>query len=487
MSYRERKTAMKKRRTIEKRHRNITRREFIGSTSAAAAAFTIISGCSMGRLTRPTPSNKVNVAFIGTGGQGCGNIKGTLGNLDVQVIAVCDVNEESDYSRFYYDDPTAGMKPALNIVETYYAEQTKSGLYKGCTGYVDFHEMLENEKDIDAVVVSTPDHVHAVACMAAIKKGKHVFCEKPLTHSVYETRMVTEAARKAGVATQMGNHGNSEEGIRLTVEWIRAGAIGPVREVHAWTSAGGAEWTDLSERPQDTPPVPETLDWDRWLGPALYRPYHSAYAPYNWRGWWDFGTGGIGDMACHNFDPAFWALDLGHPETVEASSSKLNPESYPTACLYRYKFPARNGQGPVYVTWYDGGLMPPRPDELEPERKMGNNGILFVGSKGKILAPGWGGTPRIIPETKMQAYQRPPKTIPRTKGHHRSWLDACKGGKPASSNFDYAGPLTEAVLLGNVALRTGKKLYWDGPSMKATNALDADQFIKPQFRPGWTL
>ena len=472
---------------IKRRGRKITRREFIGSSAAAAAVFTIGSGCSMGRLIRPTPSNKINVAFIGTGGQGCGNIKDILRHQDVQVIAVCDVNEESDYTRFYYDDPTAGLKPALKIVEAYYAEGTKSGTYKGCTGYVDFREMLEKEKGIDAVVVSTPDHVHAVACMAAIKKGKHVFCEKPLTHSVYETRMVTEAARKAGVATQMGNHGNSEEGIRLTVEWIRDGAIGPVREVHAWTSSGGAEWTDLSDRPRETPPVPETLDWDRWLGPALYRPYHPAYAPYNWRGWWDFGTGAIGDMACHNIDPAFWALNLSSPTSVEASCSRLNDETVPTAALYHYEFPARGDMPPLFLKWYDGGLQPARPKELEEGRRMGEDGIDFVGEDGVIICGGWSGSPRIIPESKMKAYKRPPETIPRTKGHKRSWIDACKGGDAGSANFDYSGPLTELVLLGNVALRTGKKIYWDGANMKATNAPEADKFIKPVFREGWSL
>ncbi|MBN2374816.1 MAG: Gfo/Idh/MocA family oxidoreductase [Sedimentisphaerales bacterium] len=463
-----------------------SRRQFIRGTTAAAAAFTIVPRHVLGGTDQTPPSEKINIAVIGTGGQGITNIKALLGEPDTHIVAICDVNEQSDYSAFYYGG-TAGWKSALEVMEKDYLQKNPNGTYPGCPHYEDFREMFNDRDDIDAVLIATPDHVHSVATMAAIKNRKHIYCEKPLTHSIYETRMVTEAAKKSGLATQMGNQGHSGQGIRLTVEWIRDGAIGEVNEVHVWSTVSGRDWTKFLSRPEDTPPVPRGLNWDLWLGPAQPRTYHPAYAPYNWRGWWDFGTGAIGDMACHNFDPAFWALDLGHPETVEASSSKLNPESVPTACLYRYKFPAKNGRGPVYVTWYDGGLMPPRPEELEPERKMGDNGILFVGSKGKILAPGWGGTPRIIPETKMQAYQRPPKTIPRTKGHHRSWLDACKGGIPASSNFDYAGPLTETVLLGNVALRTGKKLYWDGPSMKATNAPEADQFIKPQFRPGWTL
>jgi len=472
---------------VERQGRKITRREFVGSSAAAAAAFTIVSGCVLGGKVRPAPSGKINVAYIGVGGQGTGNLRELLGYPDVQVVALCDVNQESDYTPFYYDWPTAGLRPALKLVAEGYADRKKSGAYKGCADYVDFHEMLENEKGIDAVVVSTPDHVHAVACMAAIERGKHVYCEKPLTHSVYETRMVTEAARKAGVMTQMGNHGHSGEGIRLAVEWIRDGAIGPVREVHAWTSSGGLEWVDIDGRPKETPPVPRGLDWDRWIGPAPYRPYHPAYHPYNWRGWWDFGTGGIGDMACHNVDPAFWALNLGYPTTVEASSSRLNDETVPAGAVYRYEFPARGDMPACTLTWYDGGLMPPRPPELEKGRRMGGDGIYFVGDDGVIMLGGWSENPRIIPEPKMRAYDRPPKTIPRVPGHRRDWVDACKGNGPASSNFDYAGPLTELVLLGNVALRTRKKIYWDGPNMKATNAPAADKYIKPTFREGWSL
>jgi len=470
----------------KKQGRKMTRRTFVGGSAAAAAAFTILPGCVRGGRGRPAPSDKLNVAFIGTGGQGTGNIRSVLEHQDVQVIALCDVNQWSDYGRFYYGG-VAGLKPALEIVEKHYADQRKSGTYKGCASYVDFHRMLEREKGIDAVVVSTPDHVHAVACMAAIKRGKHVYCEKPLTHSVYETRVVTEAARKAGVATQMGNHGHSGDAIRLTVEWLRDGAIGPVREIHAWTNAGGSEWTDMDRRPKESPPVPKGLDWDRWIGPALYRPYHPAYAPYNWRGWWDFGTGGIGDMACHNVDPAFWALDLRYPTSVEASSSRLNRQTVPAGAVYHYEYPARGDMPACTLRWYDGGLMPPRPEGLEEYREMGENGIYFVGDEGVIKCGGWGGSPRIIPESKMKEYKLPPKTIDRVPGHHRDWINACKGGKPASSNFDYAGPLTEMVLLGNVALRTGKKIYWDGPNMKATNAPQADKYIKPAYREGWSL
>lgn len=233
--------------------------------------------------------------------------------------------------------------------------------------------------------------------------------------------------------------------------------------------------------------MPPTLDWDLWLGPAPYRPYHPAYDPYDWRGWWDFGTGAVGDMACHNLDPAFWALNLGHAASVEAGSTVLDPEATPAGSIIYYEFPARGEMPPVKLTWYDGGLKPARPEELEPKRHMGKNGLLFVGDKGKLMCGGWSRNPRLIPESAMKAYKRPPETIPRLKGHHEDWVQACKGGTPASSNFDYAGTLTEAVLLGNVAIRTGAKLTWDGPNMTVTNHPDANAYINPPYREGWTL
>jgi len=466
----------------------ISRREFIGSVAAATASFTVIPRHVLGRSGYTSPSEKLNVAIIGTGGQGTQNIKALFGHADVQIVAICDVNEQSDYSRFYYGG-VAGRKPARQLIEKHYADQKSIRAYKGCAGYIDFRRMFEEEKSIDAVLVATPDHVHAIATMAAIKNGKHVYCEKPLTHSIHEARKITEAARQAKVATQMGNQGHSGEGIRLTVEWIRDGAIGDVREVHSWSHTGGGWAENRTARPGETPPVPSGLDWDLWLGPAARRPYHPAYTPYNWRGWWDFGTGAIGDMACHNMDPAFWALELGHPVSVEASSSGINPETTPNTSTIHYQFGARKNMPPVKMTWYGGGLMPPRPKELEPGRELtgGGNGILFVGDKGKIMCPGWGGSPRIIPETKMKAYKLPPKTLTRSRGHHRDWIDACKGAKPASSNFDYAGPMTEVVLLGNVALRTGKKLDWDGHNIRAKNAPEADRYIRPDYHNNWTL
>jgi len=452
---------------VSDRKRKLNRREFMGSSAAAA------------------PSQRVNLACIGVGDQGRGDM-GALMDVDgVQVVAVCDIAKAVDYGSMGHG--IAGLDAALRRVEQHNADRTNSSSYKGCTGYQDFREMLDKEGDkIDAVMVATPDHTHAVACMAAINKGKHVFCEKPLTHSIYETRLVTEAANKAGVITQMGNQGHSGEGIRLAVEWIWDGAIGNVREVHGGNGSGAKSWLTYRTRPKETPPVPEGWNWDLWIGPAPYRPYHPAYAPYNWRGWWDFGNGCIADMACHNLDPAFWALNLGPPTSVEATSSGITDETVADGAIYTYEFPARGGRQALTMKWYSGTERVPKPPGLEEGRRFGG-GIHFVGDKGVLMMDGWAESPRLVPESKMKAYKRPPEIFPRLDGHHKGWIDAIKSGKQVHGGFDYSGPMTETILLGAVALRTGKKLYWDSENMKATNAPEADKYINPAFREGWSL
>ena len=464
---------------------NLSRRHFLGQASAAAISATLVPRHVLGGAGYTPPSETLNVAIIGSGGQGLHNMRALLQEADVQIVAIADVMAEADYSEFYYRG-TAGRIPAIKMVEKKNAERQPTGSSKKCRGYVDFREMLEKEKSIDAVLIATPDHMHAVASLAAIARGKHVYCEKPLARTVAETRRVTEAARKAKVATQMGNHGHSGSGIRMTVEWIRDGVIGDVREVHAWSS--GVPNSGFRDRPKDTPPVPTALDWDLWLGPAAHRPYHPTYAPYRWRQWWDFGTGTMGDMACHNIDPAFWALGLGHPESVEARCAGLNNETVPYAGTVYYQFPARGAKPPVKLVWYSG-LKPPRPEELVEGRDLigGGNGILFVGDKGKLMCPGWAGGPRLVPLEKTREYTKPAASIPRSKGHHRDWVDACKGGDPASSNFDYSGHLSEVVVLGNAAMRVQKKILWDGPNLKALNCPELDAFIHPDYHNGWTL
>ena len=345
--------------------------------------------------------------------------------------------------------------------------------------FADFRKLLER-KDIDAVTVSTPDHTHAVASMGAMKLGKHVYCQKPLAHSIYEVRQMIETARSQKVATQMGNQGHSEPGSRRMVEWIQAGGLGPVREVHVWSDR--PIWPQGMNRPKGSKTIPSTLDWDLWLGPAPKRPYHDGYHPFKWRGFWDFGTGALGDMACHNTDIAYWALELADPIAVEATSSGVNPDTAPKWSRIQYDFPARGALPPVTLTWYDGGQKPP--SELAPGVKLGTNGSIFVGDQATLHVPHFWGEGKIV---KGEAAKRPAKTIPDSPGHYQEWINACKGGPPALSNFDNAGPLTAMVLLGNIALRTGKRCPWDATTMSVPGVPEADDLIRNEYRQGWTL
>ena len=444
--------------TTKQKDRNISRRDFMGA-AAAAAAFTIVPRHVLGGAGNTAPSDKLNIAGIGVAGRGAGDI-GEVSSENI--VALCDVD----------------FRHAAGTFKKY----PKARQYR------DFRRMLDKEnKNIDAVVVATPDHTHAVASMMAIKMGKHVYCEKPLAHDIYEVRKLTEAAREAKVATQLGNQGQASEATRLVCEYIWDGAIGPVREVHSWCnrpiSPRGLD------RPKDTPAVPEGLSWDLWLGTAQERPYHPCYLPFSWRGWWDFGTGVLGDIGCHQFVSIFRALKLGYPTSVEASTSGVNSETAPLASVVRYEFPSRGDMPPVKLTWYDGGLMPPRPAELEDGRRFGGaDDNLYVGDKGKMLGH------RLIPEAKLKEYKQPPKTLPRSPGHHKEWIRACKGGPPAGSNFEASGPMAEVVLLGNIAVRMGQqlyeqglKLYYDGPNMRITNMPEANNYIRREYRKGWTL
>jgi len=341
-------------------------------------------------------------------------------------------------------------------------------------------------------VIGTPDHTHSVIAMWAIKKNKHVYCEKPLAHSIHEVRSLVEAARQHKVTTQLGNQGHSFDSIRAFREWIEDGAIGAVREVHAMCRSSYGHPNELG-RLKETPPVPPTLDWDLWLGPAQYRAYHPMYVPGNWRGWSAFGTGIVGDWTCHVVDPVFWALDLGAPTHIEALLTEnydpaIHAETFPTGSIIRYDFPAKGSRAPVTLTWYDGNQRPPTPEELG-KGKLPDTGALVVGDKGKIIygSHGAGGV-QIIPASKMEGYQQQPKRLARSPGHHKEWIDACKSGQPAGSNFNYGGPLTELALLGIIAMRCkGRKLEWDSANMKFVNCPEANPLLTPSFRAGWTL
>jgi predicted dehydrogenase len=410
------------------------------------------------------PSEKLNIACIGVGGRGGANLGGVGGE---NIVALCDVDARRVGKAFER--------------------------YPKAKRYRDFRKMFDDmDAKIDAVVVSTPDHTHAVAGMAAIKRGKHLFCEKPLAHSIYEIRELMKATREHNVVTQLGNQGHSSDHIRMFCEWIWDGAIGEVREIHA---ACGAVHCRINELPKvrEKHDIPQELDWDLWLGPAQYRPYNPMYLPGRWRAWMPFGSGTIGDWVCHVVDPSFWALDLGSPTTVLAKAKGYDPkkhaDTFPMGTIVEFEFPARGKRGPVKLIWFDGTQKLPRPDDLEDGRKVPGTGAIIIGTKGKIMhgSHGAGGV-RIIPESKMKAYKRPDRTLPRTRGHHRDWLRAIKHGGKAGSNFDYGGPLTEIARLGIIATQMlGQKLLWDGENMRFTNCDEANQYINPPYRKGWTL
>lgn len=441
----------------------------MGSAAATAASFQFLTTPVFGQNA---PSNKLNLAGIGIGGMGKANLNNCSGE---NIVALCDVDPS-------FSAPVREKYPTARF-------------------YGDYQEMLDSEKDLDGVVIATPDHTHAVITQAALDKGLHVYTQKPLTHSVHEARVLMKAAANApGIQTQMGNQGRSSETIRLLKEWLDAGAIGNVTEVYAWTDrpVGGQPWSTfpITGRPSDTPPVPEHLDWDRWLGPAPYRPYHPIYHPLSWRGFYDFGTGPLGDMGCHILDPSFYALELGAPTTVEATSTHWEEdvlgETYPRATQVRYRFPARNGKPPVTINWSDGRLMPFRPKGVSNDVNLPNSGALLIGDEGVLMhgSHGAGGL-KLLPEKRMSAFManRPAKTIPRVKGSHEDdWIRACKDGNPACSNFSYGGALTEMVLLGVLAIRVpNQRLEWDGPSMSFKDHAMANALINPPYREGWEL
>jgi predicted dehydrogenase len=397
-----------------------------------------------------SPNEKLNLAFVGCAGRGTAN----LGALKSEnIVALCDADQQRAGPIF---------------------EQ-----YPHAKRFSDFRRMLDQvPQEIDAVVLSAPNHIHAPASVMAMRLGKHVYCEKPLSHSVYEARVAAQVAAEKQVATQMGTQIHAEQNYRRVIELLQAGAIGPVHEVDVWTTAaeGGGD------RPSDSPPVPPTLDWDVWLGPAPYRPYNPCYLPRQWHFWWDFGGGVLGNVGCHYMDLAFWALQLRHPTAVEAEGPPVHPETTPRTMTIRYEYPARGSLPPLKLTWYQGRKSPRVETDKVPAWETG---FLFVGEKGLLLADY--GRRVLLPEDRFAGYQPPAPTIANSIGHWAEWIAACKTGSPTGCNFDYAGALTEAALLGNVAYRAGKKLEWDAAGLKATNCPEADQFIRREYRQGWTL
>jgi predicted dehydrogenase len=425
----------------------LSRRQFLQTSALATAGFVFAKGKGVARTYQA--NEKLNIGIIGVANQG----RFSLENVRSQnIVALCDIDDD-------YLTATAKEFPDAKI-------------------YNDFRKLLE-QKDIDAVTIATADHTHAPATMAALKTGRHVYCEKPLTHEVWEARKVAEEAKRRKRATQMGTQIHAGGNYRRVVEVIQSGAIGKIAEIHVWVGGGYSG----GDRPTETPECPPNLHWDLWLGPAPERPYHPAYVPFRWRGWWDFGGGTLADMACHHIDLSHWALGLRHPLTVEAEGPPVHPESCPTWLVVHYEYPARGEMPPVKLTWYNGDKRPHYFDDgvLPPW----GNGSLFVGEKGMLLAD----YDRyvLLPEKDFKDYTPPPKTIPDSIGHHNEWMQACKTGSPTLCNFDYAGALTETVLLGNVSYRTGKKIEWDTKHLRAKNCQEAEQFLRREYRRGWSL
>jgi predicted dehydrogenase len=443
----------------------LSRRSFL--TGAA-----VLAG-GLGVRARQPAADPLRIAIVGAGNRGAANLRDLNHTGAVTVVALCDCD-------------------ARQAVESF-------GRYPDAARYSDWRRLLDREKDLHAVVVSTPDHNHAVIAVAAMRLGRHVYCEKPLARSIHEARTMARVAAEQRVVTQMGTQGHAYEGTRRAVEILRAGVIGEVTAVHVWTDRPAGWWSQGITRPIETPPVPDGLDWDVWLGPAPARPYHGAYVPFTWRGFWDFGTGAIGDMGIHNLDTAYWGLDLGAPVSVTvrdcapAMSDPAMRETAPLWSIIEVRFPPRGDRPGVTMTWYDGGKLPPA-ELFHGERRIGNDGgSLVVGSKGTLFTRSWhGGLSEadmfvLLPRKEFVDFVPPAPTLPQTPSHHQEWVDSCRGHGTTQSPFSYAAGLTEALLVGNLALRTGRSIEWDSAAMRATNAPEADAFIRPEFRRGWSL
>lgn len=468
---------------------NPSRREFLKKAAIAAAAFSIVPRFVLGGRNFIAPSDTLYVASIGIGGKGEWDVKGIGGCPNAKIAALCDVDDRMTVK--------------------------SRGSFPSAPYYKDFRQLLDKEKGVDAVSISTPDHTHAVVAMAAIKSGKHVYVQKPLTHDIYEARMLAEAAKKYQVVTQMGNQFASADYVRITKEWVDAGLIGDVTRVYAWTNR--PVWPQGIPTPTGKFDIPKELDWDQWLGPTKFIDFNPAYLPFNWRGWWQFGTGALGDMGCHILDAAFRILPIDFPTEVECSTTTMwegffkeanYADSCPASSIIHLKFPRKDGKGVIKVTWMDGGLLPDRPEELLPGEPMGdgNGGYIFEGTKGKLVG-NYAIPPTLLPTARMKEVTLPPATLPRIQGqqdgHYQQWVTACLSGygkATVSSPFEYAGPFTEAVLMGNLAIRSygirgsggkgypgRKKLLWDAKNMKITNFDEANAFVKSEYRSPYSL
>lgn len=463
----------------------INRRDFMKKTAAAGTGMIIIPRHVLGGKGFVAPSDKVNIAIVGAGGQSMFSIKELCSLDDVQITSIADPAEVWKNDILYSMD--TGRAPTKKYIEDFYSKKTPT--YK-ITEYLDFRKMMAEEKQLDAIVCASPDNTHAYISIYAMRHGKHVYCEKPMAHNVWEARKMRDVARQEKIATQMGNQGTARDTARQTVEYLRSGVIGRVTEAHAWV--GATRWLPaLKGYPEETTPVPANFDWDLWLGPTLFRPYNKMYTPVKWRDFWVFGNGALGDFGCHDMNVSAWSFDLYAPESVQIypAGNKESQVIAPYGEIGYYHFKADGKQLPLKLFWYSGGLMPDFPDLIPRNTAIQKRGALYIGEKGVLLNNGGtGGTIDVFPENLRTSDIKPELRIPRSKGHHREWIDAIKGGPVAMSNFDYASRLTEITLLGVLSLRLGgKKIYWDSKNMKVTGVPEADDILREPVRKGWEM
>lgn len=455
----------------QKSHR-INRRQFVQRAGLGVALFNILPGRFVNGAEVPSPGGKINVAGIGIGGQGGSDINQVAG-LGHNIVALCDVDEN------------------------YAAKQFAK--YPDAKRFTDYRVMFDKMgSEVEAVVIGTPDHTHALIAMEAIRRGKHVYCEKPLAHSVEEVRKLITASKNSKVVTQLGNQGHSEDSIRRLCEWVWAGAVGQVHTIHAACGAFKNVYCQIPNLPKlsEKPEIPKGLDYDLWVGPVPFQPYSKLWVPWNWRGWLHFGGGVIGDWICHVVDPSFWALDLGAPSTILAEAPDYDlgkhGQTYPAAARFTFEFPAKGDRGPVKLVWHDGNETIPKPEGFPDDEKIPETGAILIGSKGMIVHGSHGASScHLVPDKLMDEYagkNAPAQKIPRVKGHAWDWAEAIRSGRQAGSHFGYGGPLTEIALLGLIALRyPGKKLNWDGAAMKFTNHTEANKHLRTEYRAGWTV
>ena len=469
--------------SVDAQNTPASRRRFLKAAAGGIAAFHIVPRHVLGGRGFVPPSETVNVAIVGAGGRGHQNARDLMKLDDVRITCIADPAETWDMQNFYYKS-AAGRKPVHAEIEKHYAEKL-SGFR--CKEYVDYRRMLDEDNSLDAILCATPDHLHANVSLAAMRLGKHINCEKPLTHNVAEARLVARVAKETGVATQMGNQGHSNEGIRQTVEWIHAGAIGTVKHVHAWVPATRWIVTQPGAKPEPQP-VPAGLNWDLWLGPRADRPFHSSYAPVAWRDHWDFGCGAMGDFGCHDLDSACWALNLDSPTSIEMHpAGHMTEQLAPYGEIGYFEFAANGDRPAVNITWYSGGLQPKHPEQLPLGTSLPGRGVMFEGERGILVCKGAGGDVQLYPKSRDEEFQRPEATIPRSPGHHREWIDAIKGGPQCASNFEYGARLTEITLLGVASLRTRKRIEFDSATMTAKGLPELDPIFHGTYRPGWEL